>query len=335
MNVKPLLIKLLSLVCVSILLLCGVSAKEKRSILKELSSPILFAGTDKVAYRDPAILYHKHVFHLFFTLVETEENGHIYSYVAYSKSSDLRHWSPIRKLTAKDQKLNYSSPGNVMKFRNEWILCFQTYPRPDYTNLQKIRYGDETARLYIMRSKDLKTWSLPELLKVKGDAVSCNNMGRMIDPYLIQDKDDSTKYWCFYKQNGVSLSYSYNLKSWTYFGHTSAGENVSVIIDNNEYILFHSPGNGIGIKKSKDLAHWQDWGELITLGQKQWKWALGRITAGTVVDLRNVSGLGCYVMFFHGSGPLSEGEGDFDKNSSIGVAWSYDLVNWSWPKRRL
>ncbi|MDQ6762706.1 MAG: hypothetical protein M3015_08765 [Bacteroidota bacterium] len=33
-------------------------------------------------------------------------------------------------------------------------------------------------------------------------------------------------------------------------------------------------------------------------------------------------------MFFHGSGPLKEEEGDFDKNASIGIAWSNNLVQW-------
>lgn len=72
-------------------------------------------------------------------------------------------------------------------------------------------------------------------------------------------------------------------------------------------------------------------GDLIVLGQDQWQWAKGRITAGTVVDLRENSKYGKYLMFFHGSGPKTEKEGDFDKNASIGIAWSDDLKNWEWP----
>ena len=59
----------------------------------------------------------------------------------------------------------------------------------------------------------------------------------------------------------------------------------------------------------------------------------GRITAGAVVDLREIKGIERYVMFFHGSGPNKESEGDFDKNSSLGIAWSEDLINWDWPKK--
>ncbi|MEJ7664414.1 MAG: hypothetical protein WKG07_35295 [Hymenobacter sp.] len=40
------------------------------------------------------------------------------------------------------------------------------------------------------------------------------------------------------------------------------------------------------------MQHWTDWGPLITLGQGQpgWEWAKGRLTAGTVLDLRRVRG---------------------------------------------
>ena len=47
--------------------------------------------------------------------------------------------------------------------------------------------------------------------------------------------------------------------------------------------------------------------------------------------MRKVDGINKYLMFFHGSGPLTEEEGDFDKNSSLGIAWSDDLTNWEWP----
>ena len=94
--------------------------------------------------------------------------------------------------------------------------------------------------------------------------------------------------------------------------------------------MFHSPGNGIGFKRSDDLVHWRDCGKTF-LGQKDWPWAKGRITAATVIDCRAVKGIGKYVMFFHGSGPKKEIEGDCYKNSSIGIAWSDDLKEWSWP----
>jgi hypothetical protein len=194
------------------------------------------------------------------------------------------------------------------------------------------RFGSGDARLYLMRSKDLENWSTPEIMKVKGPEVSFAAMGRMIDPYLLEDRNKPGKWWCFYKQNGVSMSYSYDLHKWNFVGNTKSGENTSVLYENGGYILIHSPKNGIGIKKSKDLKTWKDWGDLITLGQKDWDWAKGRITAGTVINLKNNKNFGKYVMFFHGSGPKTEEEGDFDRNASIGLAWSSDLKNWNWPK---
>ncbi|WP_206670807.1 hypothetical protein [Cyclobacterium xiamenense] len=48
-------------------------------------------------------------------------------------------------------------------------------------------------------------------------------------------------------------------------------------------------------------------------------WVKGRVTAGTLVHLPEREEFGKYLLFFHGSGPKSEGEGDFDKNASIGM----------------
>ena len=322
-----------NILIVALLLLYSHKITAQRNVLSSLKSPILFEGNDSIAYRDPAILFHDNTFYLFYTLVRSE-NGLIYSYTAFSKSNDLKDWSSPVIITPKDQNLNFCSPGNVIRFDNEWILCLQTYPRPGLKTEDETRYGTADARIFIMRSKDLQNWSDAELLKVKGAGVKKSDMGRMIDPYLVEDKDEKGKWWCFYKQNGVSMSYSYDLKNWTYCCHSESGENVTVLIENNEYLLFHSPHNGIGMKRSSDLSSWEDWGDLIVLGQEKWDWAKGRITAGTVIDLRENPDYGKYIMFFHGSGPKTEKEGDFDRNASIGIAWSDDLLSWDWPGRR-
>ena len=304
----------------------------QQNFLNSLESPIIFQGDEKTAYRDPAILFHDHKIYLFFTLVRTE-HGKVYSYVAMSESKDLKIWSPIKILTPKDMTLDFSSPGNVIRYKDEWIMCLQTYPRPDYTVEQMPRFGTGDARLYIMRSKDLEHWTQPEIMKVKGPEISFTDMGRMIDPYLLEDAKEPGKWWCFYKQNGVSISYSYDMKTWKFFGKTESGENACVLFENNEYILIHSPKNGIAIKKSIDLIHWKEWGNFITLGQSQWDWAKGRLTGGAVINLKENKNFGKYIMFFHGSGPKSEEQGDFDKNASIGIAWSDDLLQWDWPNK--
>ena len=307
-------------------------ADDGRVDLGALRSPVLLRGDETTAYRDPTAVYHDGVFYVYFTMVRTEEADRIYSYTACSQSANLQDWSPPRIITPKGQKLNYSSPGNVVCFGDQWIMCLQTYPRPDYLCGGRVRWADQTARIFLMRSNDLIQWSEPELLRVKGPDVAVENMGRMIDPYLIEDKDEPGKWWCFYKQRGVSMSWSRDLKTWTYFGRTDSGENVCVLVGNDEYILIHSPRNGMGVKRSTDLRNWRDVGQVITLGQKQWPWAETRLTAGFVLDLRENPRVGRYLLFFHGGGAGEKRTQDnVDANCSLGIAWSDDLRTWHWP----
>jgi len=301
-------------------------------MLSELESPILLQGDETHAYRDPAVLHHDGVFYLFCTLVHTDPDRRIYSYTVQSTSHDLKAWSQPRVITPKGQDLNFSSPGTVIRFRDEWIICLQTYPRSEYTRGKEVGWADESARIFIMRSRDLEKWDEPELLYVKGPDVSREEMGRMIDPYLLQDKDDPTRWWCFFKQNGVSYSWSHDLKTWTYAGQADSGENVCVLVDNDEYVLFHSPTNGIGIMRSPDLVHWKGEDTLITLGQENWPWAENRLTAGVVLDLRQHEDVRRHIMFFHAGGPGKiKTQDNVDANCSIGIAWSDDLKEWEWP----
>ncbi len=295
---------------------------------ESFTSPILFKGDAVTAYRDPAAIYHNGTFYLYFTLVKIEPDG-AYMFTAFSKSRDLTHWTKPQIITPRDRSLNFSSPGNIIRFGNKWVLCLQTYPRPNGS-----KYGSNDCRLWIRRSTDLENWSEPELLRVKEPSVSQAEMGRMIDPYLVEDKDAPGKWWCFFKQNGASRSWSRDLKTWTYAGHVPAGENICVIRAGAEYVMFHSPGNGIGVKWSNDLQTWRDVG-LLTLSQKDWPWAQGRLTAGFVLDLRNQPGIGKYILFFHGSAfPEEDPRGGFDNFASIGFAWSDDLIHWSWPGQK-
>ncbi|MBQ4284814.1 MAG: hypothetical protein IJB96_12915 [Lachnospira sp.] len=290
-----------------------------------IKNPIIFKGDSKTAYRDPAAIYVDGWFHLFFTLVETEADNQVYMYLAKSKSRDLIEWEEPRKLTPKNQKLNYSSPGNIIRYADRWLICLQTYCRENGE-----KYGNQNSRIYVMESQDLESFSDPRILMVKGEC-PVENMGRMIDPYLLQDAKDSQKWWCFYKQNGVSMSYTYDIVNWTFAGSADAGENVCVVQKDNKYYMFHSPYNGIGIMESDDCVCWKDTGVLLTLGQRDWTWAQGRITAGFVMDMADVCETSHrWLMFFHGSGPEDE-ETMFDQYASIGLAWSDDLMHWDWP----
>jgi hypothetical protein len=295
--------------------------------LTSLKSPILFAGDSTHAYRDPAAIFHDGWFYLYFTFVVTKDDHIAYSHVAWSKSRDLLRWTPPVSLTPSNKSLDYGSPGDVVRHNNQWVLCLQTYPRPHGE-----KYGNKDSRIFTMRSHDLEHWSAPELIRVKGPAVPVEKMGRMIDPYFLADKDVPNKWWCFYKQNGISISSSPDLTTWTPQGRIDAGENPCVIVDQKQYILFHSPSNGIGIKRSSDLKTWRDEGTL-TLGQKEWPWAQGRLTAAFILDLRHEPTVGKALMFFHGSTYAeADRRGGFDNYASLGLAWSNDLKNWDWPR---
>lgn len=296
------------------------------NLFSALKSPVLLAGDAVTAYRDPAAIYEGGVWHLFFTLVEQGEDGLPFMYTAKTSTRDFISWTPVRKLTPPDRSKNYSSPGNIIRLPDgRFAMCLQTYCRENGE-----KYGNARSRLYLMTSSDLENWSEPALLRVKGDDVCEEDMGRMIDPYLVQ-KDGV--WWCFFKQNGVSFSSSPDLIHWTFEGSAQAGENVCILPEGGGYLLFHSPENGVGVKRSHDLLHWEACGELITLGQSDWPWAQGRLTAGFVLDARDIPGVECYVMFFHASGPYDESV-YFDDHASVGIAWSNDLTEWTWPGKQ-
>ena len=290
-----------------------------------IRSPIIFAGDEKWAYRDPAAVYHNETFYLYFTVSEMD-GQYFYNRIAMSTSRDLLHWSKPRFLTPRDQNLNYSSPGNVIGFGGRWALCLQTYPTPEAGQST----GDASSRLWIMRSDDLENWSEPELLRVKGPDVPVEAMGRMIDPYLIEDAADPGKWWCFYKQNGVSMSWSRDLKTWTYVSKRRAGENVTVLRVGDEYLMLHSPRNGVGVKRSKTLDDWSEDGGMVYLGQENWPWAKERLTAATALDLTKEPGIARYVIFFHGESQRKTVPGTHGC-ASLGIAWTRDFKAWEWP----
>ncbi len=310
-----------------VILTSWVNAAPPKTIdLGRIPSVRILPGTTDQNYRDPAAVYHDGVFRLFFTVNRPRRGGKsMVSFLGTSTSTDLVNWSEVKILTPEDPLLNYSSPGNIIRFGGEWIICFQTYPIPG-DGLT----GDGTARLFIMRSKDLENWSEPELLRVKGPDVPREKMGRMIDPYLLEDKDEPGKWWCFYKQNGVSMSHTRDFKTWTYFGRERSGENVCVVIKDGKYLLMHSPRTGMGLKVSDDLKQWKDYiPGTITLGQEKWDWARARLTAGFVLDLTKDPRVGKYVLFFHGSKQEPRHIGA----CSLGIAWSDDMVHWDWPRQ--
>lgn len=272
---------------------------------------LIFRQTKEYSYRDPAAYIENGIIYLFFTLVENTDQGQ-YFYVAVSQSKDFINWSEPEILTEKDNLKNFSSPGNVIKYNGEYHLCVQTYPRETGE-----LYGNQNTRIYTMKSKDLRNWEKPVLLKVKGDISECD-MGRMIDPYIF---DDGDKFICLFKQNGVSFSTSRDMVNWQFQGFADCGENVCVIKKDDEYLIFNSPKNGINIMSTKDFKSFKDIRTLY-LNQETKQWAKDRITAGFVVDVSSISPYK-YAMFYHG-----DNEDDYLFGASVAVAFSNNLSEW-------
>ena len=274
---------------------------------------IILKGDPKWAYRDPACFYHNGIYHLFFTVSERSE-GYLCNRIGMSTSIDLSNWSEPRFLTERNKLLNFSRPGNVIEYNGEFILCITSYPMPE--PYEKHPWADETARLFIMRTKNFVDFSSPEQLYPKGDTEN-SLLGRMIDPYILKDNDE---FKLFFKQNGVSLSVSRDLVHWDYKGHVQGGENACVIKKDNKFILIHSPSNGIGFMESDDLVSWRDIGQT-TLKQDEWEWAKGRITAGFVLEAPDEFSYK-YILFFHGS---SDDNPETHGYASLALAFSDDL----------
>jgi hypothetical protein len=299
--------------------------------LSKLRSPVLLEGDAQTAYRDATATYHDGVFYLYVSVVTTDRDGLAYWQTAWSRSTDLVEWTPPRCFTPRDRTKNFSSPGNVIRDGTDFALCLQTYPTP----LRLDKHGDHNSRVWIMRGEDLEHWREPELLQVEGPTVPREEMSRVIDPYLVRDKDVPGVWWCFYKKKRqVCYSRAPDLKTWQPAGVAARGENPCVIVDGDEYVLFYSPLDGINVMRSRDLKTWRDCGSL-TLGVQEWDWAQGRLSAGFVLDLRNDPRVGKALLIFHGSRwPEDDPRGGWANWVSLGIAWSDDLEHWDWPGRR-
>ena len=159
--------------------------------LSKVKGPVILAGDDRFGYRDPAAFYHDGVFYLYFTMVEKEEQEQYFT-IGMSKSRDLVNWSEPVSLTERDKRKEYSSPGNLLEYNGKYYLCMQTYCREN-----KELYGNERCRIYMMETEDFEHFGEPVLLRVKGDEVPEAEMGRMIDPFFLRDREDPEKIWVF------------------------------------------------------------------------------------------------------------------------------------------
>lgn len=278
----------------------------------------------KISLRDPAVIYHKGVFHLYHTAVEHNWFKYIL-YLDVSYSRDLINWT-IPKRVIKSEA-GYSSPGNGFQHEDNTYLTFQTYPVPRFRE-----FASSKARLWIMKAVSVEhdMWEQPYCIKPEGCMADWTRSRRQIDPYIIKHED---VYYCFYKTSGeLGLLKSDDLKKWSEASPDKpvlargelpirAGiENPCIIKYDSEYWMYFSPtrkGRGIGLAKSTNL---MDWYDIEILDFPDLDWAPGGPTAPFVLDLRKETGF--WVMFYHGDRKRPHG-------AALGIAWSKDLLRWS------
>jgi len=281
-----------------------------------------FLNTEpSVSRRDPALVFNNGVFHCFHTVVENK-GGRFKLYLDVTRSENLVEWSEPERLTTSE--LGFSSPGNVIIHNGEWVMCVQSYPVPVGEN-----YAGEDARLWLMKSPDLYSWSEPQVMVKDGCRVKWTESRRQIDPFIVERYGE---YFCFYKTSGsLGLLISKNMNNWREASPEKAAlsswdtpdgvtvENPCVVKDGDEYVLFFSPcreGRGIGTARSTDLIEWFD---VEYIDFPYLDWADGGPSAAMVLDTRKE--LGGWLMAFHGEiqGP---------HGAALGLAWSDDLLFW-------
>lgn len=285
--------------------------------------PLLDRG-DLVALRDPALVFHDGRCHCFHTVARPA--GKAFSLgIDVAVSGDLRTWSTSTVFAPSPE--NRSSPGSIVRAGDEWVMCLQTYPiDPGAT------WGNESARLWLSRSRDLATWSEPAPVCPAGARVAWTPSPRQIDPFVIAH---AGRWWCCYKAAGqLGLLVSDDLVAWReasperpILGTADTPdrctvENPCIVACDRGFALVFSPcreGRGIGIAYSHDLLRWRD---VHYLDLPAIPWAPGGATAAMVVDRRAAEG--GWLMAFHGDRPVPANA----HGAAIAFARSRDLERW-------
>lgn len=283
-----------------------------------------YDGEPALSARDPAVCYHDGLYRCYHSAVETLQ-GRIHLFLDEITSPDLQAWSAPRRLLS--SPLNFSSPGNVLRVGDRFVLCLQSYPIAEGE-----QFGGSESRLWTMESRDLFEFSPPTVMAPEGSTARWAKGPRQIDPYLVE-RDGV--YYVLYKANGcLGLLRSEDLRHFTEASpdrpilspeDTPDGatvENPCVIWEGGRYLLFFAPcreGRGIGVAESSDLLRWR---KVRYLDFPALPWALGGPTAPMVLDDRARTGK--WLMFFHGDRAYPHG-------AALGLAVSDDLERWTAP----
>ncbi len=293
--------------------------------LAKIQNPLLDLAP-KIYPRDPLLVEHEGAYYCYYTAAETRPDG-FQLHLDEIRSTDLANWSAPRRLL--DGPLGFSSPGSMIRWNNRWIMALQSYPIPPGET-----WADDSARLWIMESDDLERWDAPRPIKPDGCTANWARSRRQIDPCIVAHED---RFWCFYKTDGqLGLLTSSDLHAWEEAlperpvlnrkdaPDGAAIENVSLIQDGDEWLMFFSPcrdGRGIGVARSSNLLDWRD---IRYLDFPTLAWADNGPTAPMALDQRRT--LGVWLMAFHGERRKESAHG-----AALGLAWSRDLHHWVLP----
>jgi hypothetical protein len=298
--------------------------------LSTISNPVISRGANEAA-RDMAIFYEGGTLYCFYSSV-TEDQQRYQWCLEVAETTDCVNWSPPRRLTTSE--LNFSSPGNIIRHQNEYVMCVQSYPSKG-----GVGCGSEAARLWLMRSKDLVSWDEPKPMRPEGCQANWTESHRQIDPYIVEFEG---RFWCFSKTSGqFGLLVSEDLEAWEEASpdapalgqsDTPGGAKIenpcAVRIDTGFAMFFSRCGEPrkIGVAYSENLLHWHD---AHLLDFPELSWGPRGVSAATVLDLR--TDLGVWLMAFHGELERVDGAAGLSWGAAIGLAWSKDLEHWSVP----
>ena len=268
------------------------------------------------ARRDPAVVHDGGVFHCFHTVVDTTQDPPALR-VESTTSRDLVAWSDPRVVIG--GPANFSSPGNVLRHGDEWVMFLQSYPIDPGE-----QYGSARCRLWSARSTDLISWSAPTPLRIEGPGADA----RRIDPFVFADGD---VFRCLHKHDGaIAELESPDLEVWRVrdgralltAADTPEGvpiENPAALRLDDELALVYSPcrpGRGIGLARGHRDGEWR---EVRSLTLPTASWAVDGFTAGVLVDTGDPDER--WALFVHGEQPDAHG-------AALAVLRRADLEHW-------
>ncbi len=95
----------------------------------ELFSSVLLKGNAVITYRGPMVFVSDGMIYLYYTLTGIAKDGQVGISAAMCKSPDFKKWPEVKKLTVTDQLLDYSGPGNIIRYGNQWGMYLKTWFR--------------------------------------------------------------------------------------------------------------------------------------------------------------------------------------------------------------